>query len=348
MRTLFASLLLLALPSVSLAQPAPPAAPPPAAPPPAEEKAPEESAISASLVVKVPQVEPATEALITRTRELGGWFASRQSDHVDLRVPAAKVGDLLAFVTPMGTVVENNFGRQDMSFQLSEVRSRLKAREDMLQKYFEVLQAASADSVLTVEQQTASLVAEVEQLKGQLQVLEDQVAWARVSVSFQFRERNAPSRDGTSSFAWLNSMNLQDLLWDFGNVRTPTRARRVQVTFPEGFARFRQRSAERAASPDGVLLRVRTTRHKPRADLAFWKEALKNRMTEAGYRFLSEEDLEGGYLLELMAPMGTEDWSYLVAVVPKGRRLVIVEAAGEAARFQGRRDKVMEAVRTVR
>ena len=323
------------------------AQPAPTPPAPVEVQRVEEAAVSTSLVVKVPQVEPASDALVARAKELGGWFANRGSDRVDLRVPVDRVNDLLAFVAPMGTIVERTLSREDRSFQISDVRSRLKAREDMLQKYFEVLEGASADSVLTVEYQTASLVAEVEQLKGQLRYLEDQVRYARVSVAFQFRERNAPSRDGTSSFAWLNTMNLQDLIWDFQETRSDTRARHVNVAFPEGFAPYRQRRARRATSPDDVLFRVRTVRHKPRADLTFWKEALKNRMVEAGYRTVSEEDLPGGYLLELMAPMGTEDWSYVVAVLPAGRRLVIVEAAGEAAKFQGRRDKVMAAVRGV-
>jgi len=306
------------------------------------------SAITASLVVKVPQVEPAADALVAKAKDLGGWFASRQSDRIDLRIPAARVNDLLAAIDPMGTVVERNLQREDRSFQLTDVRSRLKAREDMLQNYFDVLVGANADSVVTVEVQVTALVAEIEQLKGQLKVLEDQVAWARVSVAFQFRERNAPTRDGSSSFAWLNAMNLQDLIDDFQATRTGTRARRVHADLPEGFARFRQHRALRATSPDGVLFRVRTARHKPRGTLAFWKEALKNRMIDAGYRFISEEEVNGGYLLELMAPMGTEDWSYVVAVWPDGRRLVIAEAAGETTRFQARRDKVLAAVRGVR
>lgn len=347
-RAILSTVASLLLASAALAQGTAPVAPP--APPPPGRTV-EQASVTASLVVKVPQVDPASDALVARCRELGGYFATRSSSRVDLRVPVEQVDALIAAAEPLGTVVERNLQRKNRTPEIVDLSARLAAREQMLSRYLEVLQGASAEAIVEVERETAQLVSEVERMKGQLRYLEHQVALAQVSVSFQFRERNAPTRDGSSSFAWLNAMNLQDLLDDFRSTRSWTRARRVDVTLPEGFAAYRQRRADRAASPDDVLFRVRTTRHKPRADLAFWKEALKNRMTDAGYRVVAEQDLAGaaqGTLLELMAPMGTEDWSYIVAVFPAGRRLVIVEAAGEASKFAPRRAAVLEAVEATR
>jgi hypothetical protein len=58
-------------------------------------------------------------------------------------------------------------------------------------------------------------VAEIETLKGQLRHLQDRIALARVEVRFEYRDRSAPVPDGSSSFAWLNTMNLIDLLEEF-------------------------------------------------------------------------------------------------------------------------------------
>ena len=55
-------------------------------------------------------------------------------------------------------------------------------------------------------------------------------------------------------------------------------------------------------SPDEVLFRVRTARNKPQADLGYWREALRNRMSDAGYAIVSEADIQAsgheGVLLE--------------------------------------------------
>jgi hypothetical protein len=121
---------------------------------------------------------------------------------------------------------------------------------------------------------------------------------------------------------------------------------------PPGFAPYEGADSFRAVSADGVVYRVRTEPNEPRAELPFWKEALKRRMTNAGYHFVSESDLStsGGivYLLDLGAPLGAQDYGYLVAIFVRGERLVIIESAGEAARFRARREAVLGAIEKMR
>jgi hypothetical protein len=120
---------------------------------------------------------------------------------------------------------------------------------------------------------------------------------------------------------------------------------------PEGFARFDDWCQFRAVSPDGVMYRVRTEENDPPADLDFWREALKKRMTDAGYKVVADGDVEAGqrpgYLLDLAAPVGQEDYSYLVAVFVDSGDLIIAEAAGEVTRLAERRDAVIEAIRQI-
>lgn len=120
---------------------------------------------------------------------------------------------------------------------------------------------------------------------------------------------------------------------------------------PVGFATYKGDRPYRAVSPDGLMYRVRYEKNKPRADLGFWKEALKVRMIDAGYHFASESDIEvdgrPGYLLELTAPMGTQDYTYMDAVFVCGRKLVLVEAAGEVAQFEAHRASIEAAIQAL-
>ena len=71
-------------------------------------------------------------------------------------------------------------------------------------------------------------------------------------------------------------------------------------------------------------------------------------MADAGYTFVAESEITAGgvkgYLIELAAPMGTEDSSYWIAVFPDGKRLIVVEAAGEAGIFQARSAAIRAAI----
>lgn len=106
----------------------------------------------------------------------------------------------------------------------------------------------------------------------------------------------------------------------------------------------------RATSPDGVLFTVRSEKNKPRADLAFWREAMKTRMGQAGYRVVADTacSMQGreGALLKLAAPVGNQDYFYWIAfsLNPSGSRILVAEAAGESRRFLARQDAIAGAI----
>jgi hypothetical protein len=123
---------------------------------------------------------------------------------------------------------------------------------------------------------------------------------------------------------------------------------------PSGFAQYPQgfifRGDLRSVSPEGVLFTVRTERNKPRADLGFWREALKTRMGQAGYRVVADTAcvLKGsqGVLLKLAAPVGNRDYLYWIAFTlsPSGRHILVAEAAGESKAFLARQGAIREAI----
>lgn len=130
---------------------------------------------------------------------------------------------------------------------------------------------------------------------------------------------------------------------------TLTACRAFHAEAPTGFAAYEGSDRFRAVSPDGVVYRVRQAPNKPEADLPFWKEALKKRMLDAGYHLHAEADIkakggEPGALLELSAPLGTVDYSYLVAIYVKGGHIVIAEAAGDVLRVKERHEALVSAL----
>lgn len=124
----------------------------------------------------------------------------------------------------------------------------------------------------------------------------------------------------------------------------------VRGSAPEGFAAYAPEAQSfRAVSSSGVTYRVRHVDHEPRAELTFWREAMKKRMTDAGYVFQREGDIEAGpmkgTLLEVAAPLGQQDFAYLIAVFDAGPKLVIVESAGEVTKLSAAREAVLAAMR---
>jgi hypothetical protein len=307
------------------------------------------SAVVASFVIKVDQREVVADALVEQAEGMGGYFSSRTLDAVELRVPVASADAMIAQVEAAGLCAGRSYERTDLSAPIAEQEARLAARQQVLEQYFALLPEAGPEAVLTVEREITRLVAEVEGLQGSLRMMRHRADYAAVSVSFQFRDRAAPVRDGSSSFDWLNSLNLADLMDDFRyGYRGEGPRSGAPSQAPAGFSAYRKGRERRAVSPDEVVFRIRAARHKPKAELSFWQEATRVRMVEAGYRLVREETFDAGgtrgALLELTAPLGSSDYTYLIAVFPRGRKLILVEAAGEIEDFEARRAEIEAAV----
>ena len=334
--------------------PAPPPVPAPAevaAPAPAPRETapiPAVERLAASVVVQVDDRDVAQQKAITATEALGGWFSALGADSVTLRVPTARLSGLVDEVRALGFVVDRSLNREALGAQLADARAAVAARREVLARYYEVLGTTTADTVVAVESEIDRVIREIESYEGRIRMLEDRAAYAQLDVSFRFRDRSAPAPTGRSSFAWVNAVDLGLLLADFRAGRAAGTATCARPVAPDGFAPFRLKRGFAAVSPDDVVFRVRVTKNKPRADLAYWTEALRTRLVEAGYRLTGEGEMPSaggaGRYLELAAPDGERDARWLVAVFVDGGRITVIEAAGEASRFAARREAIAKAV----
>jgi hypothetical protein len=182
-----------------------------------EEPAEPRTAISSTMVLKVSDRNKTADALIADAEKLGGYFSSRTDDQVTLKVPTEDAKSFIADAEKMGKVVERSFSANDVGGHLRELRTLLKSRQQVFQRYFAVLSSATQSTIVQVEAQMTQLVQEIEGLKGQIRLIQHQLQFAEIVVRFEFRERRPPSRDGNSSFEWLNTVNIADLFEEFAH-----------------------------------------------------------------------------------------------------------------------------------
>jgi hypothetical protein len=117
---------------------------------------------------------------------------------------------------------------------------------------------------------------------------------------------------------------------------------------PRGFGEATRGRHDRALSPDGVVYTERTLRNDPKADLEFWSKAARSRLEQGGYRVTGDSAVpvhgEPGRLLRLAAPLGERDYTYWIALSVKGRRIRLIEAAGETKAFRAREAEILAAI----
>jgi len=301
------------------------------------------------LTLKVQKKELVADQLVAEAEKLGGYYSSRSDYNLSLKIPVNKAEDYLEFATKQGLVAERSFDSQSLSQSIADLEARLKTREELLQKYFEILESAGSDNVIAVENEVIRLVTEIENLKGQLRKNQHLTTYADIDIQFQFRDRRAPVADGSSSFDWINSLNVIDVLsafqygWNTGDGK-------AKGTIPDDFAAYDGKKDLKAASADGLLYRIKVVKPNPQADNAFWAEAVSKRMSEAGYHpygakeTLTAEEIASGYVIKCLAPNGEEDLAYWISFTTLDKKLVIIEAIGEASSFQAQEAQITAAI----
>jgi hypothetical protein len=124
---------------------------------------------------------------------------------------------------------------------------------------------------------------------------------------------------------------------------------------PSEFARLDESGSydERATSAHGVVIAVREVEAPKHTSLAFWSEAIRQRMHAGqGYALIAERDIraqsgEAGRLLSFGHDQNGHTFDYWVAVFPCNKSVVLLEAGGRRDRFDAARPELERALASV-
>jgi hypothetical protein len=123
---------------------------------------------------------------------LGGFVASTNtnaavggppSGDLVLRVPSASFETLLNQARALGTATGVSTSGQDVTSQYVDLNARLQSLQDSRTQFQQILtRAQNIGDILAVEQQISDLQTQIEQLQGQVRVLDDQTTYCTLTV----------------------------------------------------------------------------------------------------------------------------------------------------------------------
>jgi len=168
---------------------------------------------TASLAVSVPRNE--FETTIQRARTIatgaGGFVVSSSASQGDeqrlvrgslvVRVPEPQYARVLEQLSGLGTVEAQEEAGQDVSQELVDLEARIRHLEAVEARLLGFLeQANTVAAALTVQSELNRVQLELEQARGRLDYLDDQVAFA--TISLDVRERQVAAAEGDGGGPW--------------------------------------------------------------------------------------------------------------------------------------------------
>lgn len=172
-------------------------------------------ALTGNLTLKVPQIEEVSQKVIDRAVSSGGYFSERNDRYLEIKVPSSEFKSLLSEFSDYGVTVSKNFQSKDLRQRLFESENTLKSRRSLLKDYFEILENSKSATFIQVEVEIQNLLDDIEILESELISIKERSTWAKLRINFRFQDRSTPKNNSQSEFAWINKMNLSDLMEDF-------------------------------------------------------------------------------------------------------------------------------------
>lgn len=187
---------------------------------------------NADLAIVVSDPKARMAEINSLANELGGYVVSSNvyqsftsfgkevpEASIVIRVPSERLDEALTRIKEGAVeIVRENRSGQDVTSQYVDLQAQLTAKEAAEQKLLEIMdQATRAEDVLAIYLEVQNVQTQIEQLKGQIQYLEESAAMSAISVQLIAEEGTQPIEVGPWRPEGAAKEAIQDLILFFQN-----------------------------------------------------------------------------------------------------------------------------------
>jgi hypothetical protein len=148
------------------------------------------------LTVELPDrtdFEPTLEKLRGIAQSFDGYVQSETAESMKVMVPTDRFEETMKAVAGLGEVTYRNVSVVDVTARFVDLQIRLDNLERMRVRLTElVAQSDDVGKILEIEKELGRVTMEIERIKGQLRVLNQQTSYATITVSFEERIMPGP------------------------------------------------------------------------------------------------------------------------------------------------------------
>jgi hypothetical protein len=165
---------------------------------------------TASMQVSVYDVTHAIEVVENLPSRFGGWLHQRVDNQVVLRVPAARLKEVMAVVAELGVVDYRLLEALDVTAEYTDLESRIRVLEQM-QAHLEALlvKAVSVEQALEIRRALDEITLELESARAQMREMAKSIAFSTLVLRLVERgpTNELPTRN--DPFPWVDQLGVE-------------------------------------------------------------------------------------------------------------------------------------------
>jgi predicted small secreted protein len=248
----------------------------------------------------------------------GGYVEEAYDTTITIRVPAARFDELFEAVLANGRVLHKEVETVDVTEYFVDLESRLTIYETTRQRLYELLEETTdLEERLKILREIRRLTEEIEWITLTLDLLEERVAFSRITASLVSSLNRQTRIREEIPFPWIADL---DPLYP----SVPKAKGNPELDLGPAFAVFPKKQGFRAESPDGTRVRIGSRENNPAGDTAFWQEAVRFHL---GPLYAEAEKKDFGTVKGvLFTGKDRKPYFYLVGILAEGKELYVLES----------------------
>ncbi len=223
---------------------------------------------SGNATLIVDDVDGVKEEISILAEARGGYVEYSFETTVVIRVPAADFENIFSTILGMGDVEFKAIETIDVTDFFYDMQTRLELNTKTRERLYALLgNTKDVEERLKILREIRRLTEEIERIGRSLELLENQIAYSRITIELIPRLPVETEVRQTIPFSWIARLNpLYPTLGDAGE--------RLDMDLGDDFAGFSEMPRFRAESPEGARVRIGGLPNEPKGDEAFWQQAL--------------------------------------------------------------------------
>lgn len=163
--------------------------------------------------ISVKYPEEFSKSLRELTNQSGGFVKYMDKDRMALRIPIQNVNVLVQKIKKESFVQDLEIITKNVNQELINLNVKLNIKEKMYQKISKIIESSSVRQTIDIEKELNRYVIEIENLKGQIRFINNNLNNALIHVYFN---QNVNIKQGDERYyshqSWINQLGIRELL----------------------------------------------------------------------------------------------------------------------------------------
>ncbi len=309
---------------------------------------------TADIYLLVNSLDNAQKNIKKLASNFGGYMQSMDKTRIVLRIPAKKFNLFIASLNEAGKVTNKRIDGEDVTEHFTDLKIRLDNALNLRNRYNELLKkAVKVEDMLKIEKALGEITEKVERMKGRMRYLKNRIDLSTVTVHLNAA---IPQKDIEQAvpIEWVREIGS-----DIGDMRQFSKRRYttsspVDLTIPKSFVKLSGNSYRMTAmSPNDVFITLKEEDGAEGGTLDFWSTMIKKSLEKKfAVKVLSElkETLNTGWKCRILFAekhVGTQTYSYMVAVVVYKKQVYLYEVWGDTKEFALEKENIIISVKSM-